>query len=232
MPLNHHNAGSDSSACAAILLKLIAEGNDPNNYVRNEDLSGQRKDRHKTRTFSESTQALNELNTIIEAISHDGALTEEELAYLTNWLEDNSYLSGNYPYDRIYNKLAAVLEDGIITSQEQEELLCVFRSINDPVGISNCTCSFKNLAGKNICLSGEFNSGSKDVVSSLLSEKGATIQNSVTRKTDILIVGGQGSSAWCAGNYGSKIKMALELQAKGINVQIIREADFFSAIEG
>jgi len=39
-----------------------------------------------------------------------------------------------------------------------------------------------------------------------------------------------GSSMWCAGNYGTKVKKALELQAKGIPIEIIREADFYNAL--
>ena len=57
------------------------------------------------------------------------------------------------------------------------------------------------------------------------------MQKSITKKTNILVVGGQGSSAWSSGTYGTKIKKALELQSKGIEIQIIREAEFFGAIE-
>jgi hypothetical protein len=48
--------------------------------------------------------------------------------------------------------------------------------------------------------------------------------------THYLIVGGQGSSMWCADNYGTKVKKALELQAKGVTIEIIRESDFYTAL--
>jgi hypothetical protein len=35
---------------------------------------------------------------------------------------------------------------------------------------------------------------------------------------------------WCAGNYGTKVKKALELQANGSSIQIIREEDFYNAL--
>lgn len=43
----------------------------------------------------------------------------------------------------------------------------------------------------------------------------------------ILLVGDEGSSAWIAGNYGTKVKKAMSLQEKGIPVTILRESDYF-----
>lgn len=51
-------------------------------------------------------------------------------------------------------------------------------------------------AGKMVCLSGEFNYGSKKQVEDLLVEKGAIIAKSVTAKLDVLILGEAGSAAW------------------------------------
>lgn len=47
-----------------------------------------------------------------------------------------------------------------------------------------------------VCLSGEFNYGSKKQVEDLLVEKGAIIAKSVTAKLDVLILGEAGSAAW------------------------------------
>lgn len=69
--------------------------------------------------------------------------------------------------------------------------------------------------------------GSKSKVESILIERGAKIQKSVTSKTNILLVGDEGSSAWIAGNYGTKVKKAMSLQEKGIPVTILRESDYF-----
>lgn len=47
----------------------------------------------------------------------------------------------------------------------------------------------------------------------------------VSKKCDYVIVGGQGSEAWTTKNYGTKVKKALDLQAKGDDIIIAREAD-------
>ena len=234
IPLEHHNAGSDSQACASILLRLLSSGVNVDSFISHYDLAAFCADErpHKRhQALSKETQALNEMSGILKGISCDGVLTVEEINYLISWMNANISLKGNYPYDRIYNKLAEVLEDGVITEQEHDELVQLFQTATNPVELTACSCDCLNLEGKNICLSGEFDYGSKDDVSTVLIDKGAVMQNGVTKKTHILVVGGQGSSAWSSGNYGSKIKKALELQAKGIDILIIREADFFKAIE-
>ena len=145
-------------------------------------------------------------------------------------MEANSSLRGNYPYDNIFSILAGALADGILEKRELDEILLLFKRLSDPISEYSCDCRIVSLDGKNVCLSGEFDRGSKFDISEELVTFGVTMQSSVTQKTDYLIVGGQGSSAWCAGNYGTKVKKALELQGKGFGIVIIREADFFSSL--
>ena len=234
IPLRHHDSGSDSKACASLLLKLLPLGISIQHAIKSFDPYATNTEHEHTNKYhtvlSETTQALNEMNLILQAISCDGILTENELSTLIRWMNANISLKGNFPYDRIYNKLSEVVQDGIITPEEHADLINLFQAVCNPVEAIKRPCECIELSGKNICLSGDFDHGSKEFVSSLLEEKGATMQKSITKKTNILVVGGQGSSAWSSGTYGTKIKKALELQSKGIEIQIIREAEFFGAI--
>lgn len=233
IPLDHHHSGSDSEACARLFLQMILEGLDIRKYIALYDLSEPVEEcsHYRNKKESKSTRALNEMHRILRDISYDGVLTQDEINDLIEWMNENQSLQGNFPYDRVFNKLAEVLQDGIITPEEQDELIQLFQKMTNPVDTAECSCSSLNIGGKNICLTGEFDYGSKEAVASLLEGKGAFIQKGVTKKTNVLLVGGQGSSAWSSGNYGTKIKKALELQEKGSDILIIREADFFSAIE-
>ena len=233
IPLEHHHAGSDSLACALVLTKLLSNGIELGNFISECDLTSPvevEKAYFRSQSLSKDTLALNEMNTILQEISCDDILTVDEINRLICWMNDNISLRGNFPYDRIYDKLVEVLDDGVITEQEHDELVQLFHTATNPVDASSCPCDCINIEGKNVCLSGEFDYGSKDDVSKLLIKKGAIMQSGITKKTNILIVGGQGSSAWSAGNYGSKIKKALELQTKGSEILIIREADFLNSI--
>ena len=68
---------------------------------------------------------------------------------------------------------------------------------------------------KTICLTGNFKTGNKNDISSFLENMGAVISKNVTKKTDYLISGCLENSSYKYGNYGSKIKKALDLQAQG-----------------
>ena len=86
----------------------------------------------------------------------------------------------------------------------------------------------ESLAGKKCCLTGDFVYGSKGKVEKYLTDKGATISSSMTKSTQILIVGALGSAAWSHNNYGSKVEKAMEYRENGADVIIIREMDLFA----
>lgn len=85
-----------------------------------------------------------------------------------------------------------------------------------------------DLSGKSVCLTGAFNRGSRSSVQAEIENLGAVVVKGVSSKTDYLIVGGSGSADWKFGNYGDKVKKALEYQEKGKNIKIVSEEDIFS----
>ena len=233
IPLEHHNAGSDSRACASLLCSLIKKGAELDRYIKAYEFVKPSAPEAVRKPFrlSANSQALLTLSGILSGITCDNVLMEQEVAYLQKWMDDNADLKGQYPYDKIYTTLATALADGILEQTELDGMLCLFKQVSDPVSESAFACARLSIRGKSICLSGEFDCGSKSEIGEKLISRGANIQTAVTQKTDILLVGGHGSSAWCAGNYGTKVKKAMELQAKGIAVLLMREADFFAALE-
>lgn len=234
IPLDHHHAGSDSWATAKLLCRLLKAGADLNRYIRSYRLDKRvppAPARMPVR-LSADNQALLVLSGILSGMTSDNVLTKAEVEYLQKWMDDNAALKGNYPYDKIYSILSGALADGVLSQSELDAMLRLFKQVTDPVGESACHCGALDIRGKNVCLTGEFDCGSKSSVAEKLISLGARICASVSKKTDILLVGGQGSSAWCAGNYGTKVKKALELQEKGFGILIMRESDFFAALEG
>ena len=140
------------------------------------------------------------------------------------WLDAHRELAGNYPFDVIVRKLVEILEDKVITESERAELLALLEEQSDPVRHHSEKCTDQiDFAEKLVCLTGEFEFGSRAEVEARLEQAGALIAKSVTGKTDYLIVGGCGSEAWAHGTYGTKVKKALELQEKGKQIKIIRE---------
>lgn len=223
----HHDAGCDSRACAEILINYIKNGINVENAKRIYDFNNictVRKRGVYHSEFSYETVKLNELKNILEAISFDGTIEENEAIFLKDWLDVNIELSGNYPFDRIYQILIKAMADGMLESNELNEILDVCRELTDPVSSYADTSGLK-IKDKVFCLTGEFSHGPRNEIEKKFVIDGGIAAKSVTKKTDYLIVGNLGSEAWAAGNYGTKVKKAMELQEKGSAIKIIRESD-------
>ena len=108
-------------------------------------------------------------------------------------------------------------------------MLRLFEQITDPVA-NACSCDCFDISGKTFCLTGEFEYGDRSSVESALRQRGGIPISSVTKKTDCLVVGSKGSEAWSNGNYGTKVKKAMELQEKGSPIRIVKEQDICSLL--
>lgn len=175
--------------------------------------------------LTQTTLSLRDLQNIISDVTCDNILTEDELFRLKEWVSNNEDLTGNYPYDVITNSINAVLEDGVIKQSELEHLLEILKEQLDPIENMCCHNSNIDFSDKCVCLSGDFSYGSKSEYAEKISACGAIIVNNVTKKTDILIVGSEGSDKWSCGNYGNKVKKALEMKEKCHKIIIIKEND-------
>ena len=177
--------------------------------------------------YNETTLNLQILQGILEGIACDKKIVIEEIENLKIWLIKNDYLSGVYPYDKVLLIVNKVLEDGILTENEKEDLALSFNEILNPICSNNKSIK---LNGKTFCLTGDFKNGAKSEIKQKLENLGAIEKSGVSTKLDYLFVGGLGSDAWKYGNIGGKIAKAQELQEKGSLIQIITEEDLFENI--
>ena len=177
--------------------------------------------------YNETTLNLQILQGILEGIACDKKIVIEEIENLKIWLIKNDYLSGVYPYDKVLLIVNKVLEDGILTENEKEDLALSFNEILNPICSNNKSIK---LNGKTFCLTGDFKNGTKSEIKQKLENLGAIEKSGVSTKLDYLFVGGLGSDAWKYGNIGGKIAKAQELQEKGSLIQIITEEDLFENI--
>lgn len=222
---NHHNALSDAKACAELLIHYINKGVDPEDYIRNYDLLCQHtfKEPSKPKVSAE-TQQLLDLKDLLKDISDDGVLQEQEIKALRIWLFENDSLKGQFPFDKVFETVETAMEDGVLENNELNNMLELFERITDPLS-HVCNCAGLDINGKSFCLSGDFEYGKKADVEDYFIKRGGILAKSVTKKTDYLIVGKHGSALWSTGNYGNKVKKAMELQEKGLPIQIVKEED-------
>jgi len=152
-------------------------------------------------TFSNATKSMQVLMGIIEGISCDHVIDLMELDSLKQWMNDNMHLKGNYPFDTIFETVDRILENRIITTDVNKELLNLFQSCLKPINKKDRICL--NLSGKNVCLTGNFIYGTKDDIGKLVVNNGGIITSGVSGKTNIVIVGGEGSKDWSFGSFGA-----------------------------
>lgn len=89
------------------------------------------------------------------------------------------------------------------------------------------TAEHFEIKNKSFCLTGDFRFGEKTDVELFILAHGGCVVTQVTRQLDYVLVGTYGSPLWAYGNYGTKVKKALDYRSAGYNLQIILEMDFF-----
>ena len=170
------------------------------------------------------TLATQILDGIMKGIILDGKVTDEECDKLRQWLYDNIYLSGHYPFDRVIEILENTLSDGKITEQESCYITSTINELLNP--IETLKVQINSIDGKHVCLSGNFAYGSRSEVEKYVKEHGGIIDASIKKTTDILLIGAYESQSYSNGTYGTKVKKAIEYNEKGCHIQIAKESDF------
>ncbi len=103
-------------------------------------------------------------------------------------------------------------------------------NIISELGFRSSDCFELDLQGKVCCLSGNFVNGSKTDVETFITDRGGSCVTGLSKTVDYLIVGGQGSGDWKYGNYGAKIRKAMEMQEKGLPIVIVKEDSLFKKV--
>lgn len=178
---------------------------------------------------SQITLATQVLAGILKGISCDKEITQAECVKLREWLYDNNYLRGHFPFDKIMSTLDNVLSDDIVTQEETNYMLSQLDELLNPV--ENLKGVIYDVKDKHICLSGNFAYGQKSAVEQYISQRGGIVEDAVKKSTEYLIVGTLECDSYSNGKYGTKVKKAIEYNQKGCNITILKESDFFLSIK-
>ena len=178
----------------------------------------------KKAPYSESTKALRNLKDIVDLVVCKQKVNARDIYLLKAWLDEHSDLEGQYPFDNVLDGINTVLAQGE-TPQTFEPLREILADCLDPVkGASKDL--IEEFKDKHFCITGDFQLGNRNVILDLIAEKGGKNSERVTNATDYLIVGALGSPNWSMGNYGTKVKSALEKMTKGSSIRIVDEETF------
>ena len=228
-----HHADSDCEALYNCMLKMI---NIPEIYDDNQttNINVNHGNSHHAHGDANMRSICNEaMRSLKQKVIYDYHLDNNyNIFSLSNWLDYYKEISECEYYDDIYERVSTIIIDGRISEEEYDDLISLINNLYHPDSeIYNCFAEDINTYnGKNVCVTGEFENIARARVESILISHGAAIKNTPTSKTDYVIVGSKGSAAWSCGNYGSKIKKALDLIQSGKNIGIISEETFLKTI--
>ncbi|VUS91223.1 BRCT domain-containing protein [Klebsiella spallanzanii] len=162
-------------------------------------------------------------------------LNDSEIKYLRWFLSVNGALKNNYPGKELYVLVEEILQDGVITEDEREQLrqaLVSFTGCDLESGIVDGlstqlpidTIETLDLVGATVCLTGEFLHGKRSTCAEEIRQLGANVVDSITQKLDYLIIGTMSSKDWRYKSHGRKIEKAVAYRdEKGIPLKIISE---------
>jgi NAD-dependent DNA ligase len=172
------------------------------------------------------SKAFDQLAGICKGILCDGVVNDDEARFFHNWMKDHTTVETPWPFGEILTRLERIFADGIIDSEEREELTAIMRQIvgGDVLGESDSVDTSSALPlddpapsvidfhGREFCVTGKFAFGARKKVVEAISAKGGTFNESPRRGTHYLVIGFFASKDWKYSSYGTKIERALELR--------------------
>ena len=202
---------------------------------------------HDSIYYNGITSDLQQLQGIFHGILSDGELNDTEIFKLHEWLSENEHLSSYYPYDEIRSLVLSIVSDKKIDQEERILLMAFIKqfvelsnsniknsidSITEDVSISGiCAVDpeiiFEN---KTFCVTGILSRGTRTELQNAIKNKGGIPVNSISKKTDYLIIGDTSNACWSYACYGRKVEKALDLRKLGHTVVLVHEFDVFDAI--
>ena len=196
------------------------------------------------------TSSLQFLHGRIHGIMADGYINDAEILALKDWIQENDYLTGCYPFDEIESLLMSILSDGQITDDERNMFMAFLSNFVDlsvsynlsakdlnqlkekySIGGICALCQEIDFEGATFCFTGESVRAKRKEIADLIESLGGHFNPNVTKQTRYLIVGNAGNPCWAFSCYGRKIEEAEKRRKNGQKLTIVNEVDFWDIVE-
>lgn len=170
-----------------------------------------------------------------KGLTADGAINQAEAEFLLTWLIQNTQNEQNNPiFENLLIKVATMLEDGVLDSEESAELLSILRSISgdkSEIGelAKSASLPIDNpmpsivFPGSTFLFTGTCAYGTRKQCQAAVESLGGIVADSVTRNLNYLILGTYVTGSWAHESFGRKIEKAMEYRGRGVPLFIITE---------
>lgn len=183
-------------------------------------------------------RSADELIGLIRGVLADGAVNQAEAEFLEHWMRANANYLQTWPFDQLYTRLVAMLEDGILDHDEERELLDALSSVANPViredgsaAPNESLCDDPppptiELSGCRVCFTGKFAADTRRNIEKRAIRAGADVKTAVSGKLDFLVIGACGSRDWIMSAHGRKLEKAAVLKREGHQLHVVAERVF------
>ena len=170
----------------------------------------------------------------------DGKVEQHEADGILAWLHGNMECLDTWPASVLYDRLRAMLADGVLDPDEAGELLGLLMQIAAPAGVGAApapstlplTAPAPEILypGRSFCFTGVFEFGSRADCHEAVLARGGEPAKGVTKKLNYLVIGSVGSDFWRHSSFGTKILMAAQYSEEGAGIAIVSEAHWVSRL--
>lgn len=179
------------------------------------------------------SRQVDELIGIARGIAADGTINQSEVEFLQRWLAANLSISDQPLLRTLYDRVEAVLSDGVADPEECRDLLDTLNSFSNgdfelgevlkATTLPVCDpAPMLTFAGRSYCFTGTFNYGQRKHCEAAVVERGGA-SGSLTRRTDVLVIGLYATESWKHSSFGHKIMKAVDMRDGGVPITIVSE---------
>ncbi|MFM2373012.1 MAG: hypothetical protein RIS85_2734 [Pseudomonadota bacterium] len=179
------------------------------------------------------SRQVDELIGLARGLIADGSINSAEVHFLEKWLATNLSVSQQPLIATLYDRVRAILADGVADPQECSDLfaaLNAFTAGDAELGEAAKAASLPlchpvpavTFEGMAYCFTGTFSFGQRKHCEEAVISRGGT-GGSLTRSTNYLVIGAYATEAWKHYSFGNKILKAVDMRSSGVPISIISE---------
>jgi NAD-dependent DNA ligase len=180
-----------------------------------------------------TSRQIDELVGLARGIVADNTINQAEVEFLQKWLAANMSISDQPMIRKLYERVDTILLDGVADLEECRDLLDTLNSFSNrdfelgevmksgtlPLCDPAPTLSF---TGRRYCFTGTFNFGGRKDCEGAVHARGG-LAASLTKNTDVLVIGMYATESWKHSAFGNKIIKAVDMRSDGVPIAIVSE---------
>jgi NAD-dependent DNA ligase len=177
---------------------------------------------------------------LVRGVIADGVVSRDEADRLARWTREHADVATQWPANVLARRLEQIFRDGRVDSRERRHLAAVlsqlaanpsglgFRLATDlPLDRPEPEVEFED---RTFVFAGDMAFGPRRACEREVEDLGGRCEQSVTRRTDYLVIGGIAALDWAQKGFGGMIDEVVQYRARGVPIAIISEERWIEAL--